>query len=132
MILCYHNKIRALISFFHCRYHNIRHPAIHRPAHSGNLRHSACRLRTHYKVGARSRPLTVAPLLSPEAWPDVAVRIAVCRKAFPGVSDGKACSDSGPEMVAQDLRKWLELMGSTSILSLLIPIGRCLDKRPFP
>ena len=35
-----------------------RRPALHRPAHSGNLRHPACRLRAHRKVGARSRPLT--------------------------------------------------------------------------
>ena len=37
-----------------------RRPALHRPAHSGNLRHPACRLRTHCKVGARSRPYSVA------------------------------------------------------------------------
>ena len=33
-------------------------PALHRPAHFGNLRNPACRLRTPCKVGARSRPLT--------------------------------------------------------------------------
>ena len=31
--------------------------AFHRPAHSGNLCHPACRLRTPYQVGARSRSL---------------------------------------------------------------------------
>ena len=78
-----------------------------------------------------SKGLTVARLWLAGYWTTVAVRTAVAEQAFPGASVGKACSHSGPEMVAQDLRRWLERTASVSILSLLIPTRRCLDKRSF-
>jgi hypothetical protein len=39
----------------------------------------------------------------------------LAEEAFPGVSVEKASSDIGPEMMAQDLLKRVEWMGSASI-----------------